>query len=92
MKIRTITAILLAVAVAGCWHEEEWTGFVYPNGADLTKHIEIGTFSNFAECQVAAQDKLELSGWASRGDYECGLNCKMKAEYGGLFVCEETAK
>ena len=67
-------------------------GFVYPNKADLTQHIEIGVFSSLEECREAAQDKLVLSGWASSGDYECGLNCEQKAEYGDLFVCKETSR
>lgn len=85
---------LLAVAAAtltACW-KEEWIGIVYPDRADLTQHIEIGTYPSLEECRGAAQDKLVLSGWANSGDYECGLNCERKAGYGDLLICKETSR
>lgn len=91
MKLRTPIAIALAITVAGCLHEE-WTGLVYPNRADLSQHIEIGTFPSFAECQNAVIGKLRVSGWATSGDYQCGLNCKRDTSLGGLLVCKEIRK
>jgi len=91
MKLNLLILVGTAVVLTACWHQE-WMGFVYPNKADLTQHIEIGVFSSFEECQGAAQDKLVLSGWAKSGDYECGLNCERKAKYGNLFVCKETRR
>jgi hypothetical protein len=91
MKLNILILVGAAAALYACW-KQEWMGFVYPNKADLTQHIEIGVFSSLEECRGAAQGKLVLSGWASSGDYECGLSCEQKAEYGDLLVCKETSR
>jgi hypothetical protein len=91
MKLKLLILVGAAAALTACW-QQEWMGFVYPNKANLTQHIEIGVFSSLEECRGAAQDKLVLSGWANSGDYECGLNCERKVEYGDLLVCKETSR
>ncbi len=85
-----LTSILLAGALDAC-SPDEWTGFVYPNRSDLTKHIEIGAFDSFEGCQSSAINTMRRNNWQVSGDYECGLNCR-PSEYGGLQVCEETKR
>lgn len=91
MRLKIIVGMAAVATLTGCL-EEEWMGFVYPNRADLTEHIEIGVYSSLEQCRAAAQDKLVLSGRVNTGDYECGLSCERKAEFGGLYVCKETAR
>jgi len=91
MNLNLLILVGVIATLTACW-KQEWMGFVYANKADLTRHIEIGSFSSLEECRGAAQDKLFSSGWARSGDYECGLNCERKAGYGGLFVCKETSR
>lgn len=76
--------LIIVLALSGCWGDE-WTGFAYPNKNDLSKHIEVGTFSSLEQCRDAASAAID----PARGDYECGLDCKP----GTLpRVCEKTSR
>jgi len=91
MALRLVVSLVTVATLAGCF-QEEWRGFVYPNRADLTKHVEIGTFPSLEQCRSAAHDRLALSGWAEQGDYECGLNCERREGFGDMLVCKKTAR
>ena len=89
MKV-ALTFVLLAGALDAC-SPDEWTGFVYPNRSDLTKHIEIGAFDSFEGCKTSAINTMRQNNWQASGDYECGRNCR-PSEYGGWQVCKETKR
>jgi hypothetical protein len=82
-------AVLAFVAVLACG-ADEWKGYVYPDGNDLTIHREIGTFDSFEECRESARNYLRDLGAEDIGDYECGKNCKQSKEM-TIDNCEETA-
>jgi len=87
----SLLPIMLAGFLDAC-ASDEWTGFVYPNRSDLTHHREIGFFDSLQACRDAAYATMHRNNWLTSGDYECGLNCSVRAEYGGLQVCEETKR
>lgn len=91
MRLRSIIAVLVSVAVIGCF-KEEWEGFVYPNKNNLTEHINIGTYKSLEACRASAIDALNKTSSASAGDYECGLNCELRSGMSGIKVCEETER
>ena len=80
----------LSFLLAGCGGDI-WDGYVYPNKNDLSSHVAIGQFHTLEACRASAVGTLSLAthGNPSRGDYECGLNCKPKD---GFNVCEETTQ
>jgi len=91
-------ALLLCLASCDGWNFE-WQGWVYPNGADLTRDVAIGRFQTAEECRRSAQALLanfnvtnHEDGSHVAGDYECGRACKKSGELGGLNVCAETTK
>jgi len=93
-KGATVWATALAVVtfgVSSCGKPDEWRGWVYPTAADLTRSIELGTFTNFEACQEAAIGALRTLNAASVGDYECGLNCRWDERL-AINVCRETRK
>jgi hypothetical protein len=83
---------LLVVAVFWLWPTPEvWTGFLYPDAADLSNHIETGVFDTLEQCRdktVSYANSMNIS--YGQYDYECGLNCSPRANMGGLNVCEKT--
>ena len=91
---------ILAVAVASlllvaCDSTPQWTGWVYPNGSDLTRDIPIGAFNTLEECRnsarpILANFNLYRDGEKIEGDYECGFKCKKDDGLGGLNICERT--
>ena len=90
---------LAALALAGCNQiGPQWNGWIYPNGADLTRDIPIGRFDTLEECRASARTFIaninlkDSDGEAVTSDYECGRSCKREAEPGGLNVCQETSK
>lgn len=87
--MRFIYGALALSLLSGCFFDEEWTAFVYPNAQDLSEHQEFGPFSSFEDCQIAAIHNLRSRGLAMKGDYECGLNCEYKQEW-QTSICEET--
>lgn len=88
MKHILIFSVFLLFA---CSVEDTWEGVIYPNKNDLTHHRNIGKFSSLEECRTATLGILEELNALTRGDYECGLNCK-DSDYSGIRVCEETLK
>ena len=74
-----------------CSIGDTWEGVVYPNKDDLTHHSNLGKFSSLEKCRDAALGVLEELNAMTRGDYECGLNCK-DSDYSGIRVCKETLK
>ncbi len=85
-----IPLIFVALTVTGC-SQDRWEGYVYPNQQDLTRHLYVGEFESLEACRDAATAKLDELGALSRGDYECGKNCRTEP---GLTVriCEETLR
>ena len=82
--------LLFGTAVASC-SQDKWEGYVYPDKNNLTRHIYVGEFKSLEACRDTATARLELLGALSRGDYECGKNCRTES---GLTVrvCEETLR
>jgi hypothetical protein len=91
MKLRLISAVVVALLVSGCF-KEEWEGFVYPNMNNLSEHISIGIYQSLEECRTSALNTLQRVSSISGGDYECGLNCELRSGMGGLKVCEKTER
>ena len=82
---------LLVVACESGGNKSPWMGFVYPNRNNLLIYENIGTFRNLKECRDASIARLEELGPLSRGDYECGKDCK-PSKYSDAFICEETLR
>ena len=91
-------AAFALLVLAGC-SRQQWTAFVYPDArdiprADQVQNFTIGTFKTFDECQAAAIGRLRHIAAATgrQGDFQCGLGCSHREEYGGLFVCKENRR
>lgn len=89
--MKGLIAAALAMALASCGRPDEWRGWAYPSSADLTRSVELGTFTNFEACQAAAIGALQAMGREAEGDYECGLNCRWDQSM-AINVCKETRK
>ena len=90
MRVCTlVTLFLLIGGPAHSWWFDEWTGFVYPDRNNLTQHIEIGTFRKLEECRNAAILTMRNNGWATKGDFEFGLNCNSSTM---PMICKETSR
>lgn len=83
-----IAGVALALFLAGCGGQAEWTGFVYPDADNLTRSVEIGRFDTFEKCQSASIQTLGAFAVLHEGTFECGLRCKRSET--GLQVCTET--
>ena len=82
--VRTIGLGLALIAVAGCDSSQgKWEAFVYPR-SDRGRMVYVGTFKTLRECRAAALGALRQH---RQGDYECGLNCKIR---NGINVCSRT--
>ena len=77
------------MALIGCF-EEKWEGFVYPDANDLTISKNIGIFPSLEACRDAAMSSLSSISSIRTGDYECGLNCEVRKNLGGIKICEKT--
>lgn len=100
-RVKLATALLAAAVCLGACDNRPatWKGFVYPDGADLGSHVELGSFDTFEQCQASARDVIKGFGRSEEGeqgqsaaDYECGFKCAAHASIGGLNVCKETRK
>lgn len=80
--------MLAAGLTLGC--SETWEGYAYPNRNNLTKHVAVGTFKSLDDCRAAAINTLNRVSSVSKGDYECGLNCKSDGY--GLRICKSTQR
>jgi hypothetical protein len=86
---KCLIIIFLGVTLIGCF-EEKWEGFVYPDANDLTISKNIGIYSSLEACRDAAISSLSSISSIRAGDYECGLNCEVRNNFGGIKVCEKT--
>ena len=91
--LRCTAAICLALFAVAC-KRERWHGYVYPDRADRSKHIQLGPFSTFEECRAATTARLSKLPKRRNdplvvSDYECGLNCE-----GDAFpkLCDDTRR
>lgn len=91
-----VFALVVALGAHACKEvtKPAWQGWVYPNANDLTNDIPMGTFDSLEACRDASTAKLYSllgSSWQSKGDYECGKNCR---PFGGsgLNVCDVTER
>lgn len=95
--MRLLAAAVALIALSGCNRSPEWTGWVYPNGADLTRSIKLGRFETADDCRTAARSVLaninlrDEVGIQVQGDYECGRSCKV-SNRPELNVCAETVR
>lgn len=84
-----ITILLLIGAYFLFKEKEIWTGYFYPTAENLDIFRTSPQFKTLEECRDWAQSQ---TGYPNQTwDYECGLNCEFKAEY-GLNVCKETVQ
>ena len=90
MNRNVLVTVLVASLLSAC--TDDWEGFVYPNKNDLTIHLSIGHHETLEECRAAVIAALQQMKSVTRGDYECGLNCKANKDLGGIKVCDETVK
>lgn len=72
--------------------QQTWTGIIYLDRADLTRSVTLGTFRSLDMCRQACQSALDGRGALNSGDYECGLNCEVDRELGGISVCSRTER
>lgn len=84
-----LLAPLLALLLVACNPGPQWTGWVYPNGEDFTRHIELGRFDTFEKCQSAAVGALRTLPDPESGAYECGRKCRFDKDM-NINVCAET--
>ncbi len=90
---------VVGLLLCACSESSDWTAFVYPNidkipDADKAQNFIIGSFKTFELCQSAAIERLRYisSSDGKQGDYQCGLKCSVRAEYGGILICKEKRK
>jgi hypothetical protein len=87
-----ILAVVVFVIVKCSGHEShDWKAWIYPDRADLSRSVAMGSFKSFEQCQGAAVDALRVLNLEADGDYECGSDCKFKPDL-GINVCKETRK
>lgn len=94
-----IVAGTVALLVLAACSRQEWTAFVYPDAGDIPRadqvqNFTIGKFQTFEECQAAAIGRVRhiAATTGRQGDFQCGLGCSHREEYGGLLICKEKRK
>jgi hypothetical protein len=97
MKKLVLLILLIVLTLPGCdvisdKLNPRWEGFVYPNKNDLYVHINMGEYGSLEDCRDVCLAKLEELKALYKGDYECGKNCKNKAGFSVVKVCEETVR
>lgn len=95
--MRAAKTSLLAIAFAAtsaCDNRpDNWTAFIYPEGADIGDYFAMTGFESFEHCQEAAISAIRGFGRAAVADYECGYKCGGSSGLGGgTTVCKETRK
>ena len=90
-KILSILIIYPLITNASWWSSDDnkWTGTIYPDRDYLNEYKSIGEFKSLEECRSAALNILSNNNSTSKGDYECGLNCKVEDGY-SVLVCDKT--
>ena len=88
IKLENILIILSLILLTAC-SSEKWDGFIYPDQNNLTQYKHIGTFLTLEECRSRAVAELNVISSIDKGDYECGLNCRVNDH--GLYICKKTS-
>ena len=85
--LRSLGLGLILIGATGCdiFQGGKWEAFVYPR-SDRGRAVYLGNFKTLAECRAAALGELRKH---REGDYECGLNCKVR---NGLNVFSRTER
>ena len=83
--LRFVTlGLALLTGTSGCdSFQGKWEAFVYPR-SNRGRAVYVGKFKTLALCRAAALGELRKH---REGDYECGLNCKLR---NGINVCSRT--
>lgn len=89
MGRKWIGIALCGLLLGSCEQRADWTGFVYPNGENLTVHAEIGRFTTFEQCRDGSIKTLAAFGQLGIGTFECGRACRYSPDT-GLAICAET--
>jgi len=88
--VNFILMLFLTLVTVGC-SQDSWEGYVYPDRGNLPDHLYVGEFQTLEACRDAATTKLKQIGVLSRGDYECGKNCRTESGF-TVRICEETSE
>lgn len=80
---------MLAVSTLTACESHPWTGFVYPDRANLLDHRELGAFRTLDDCRASANLYLRDIAATESGTYECGRNCRRRDGL-TVLVCDET--
>jgi hypothetical protein len=84
--LRSVGLGLALIAAAGCdSFQGKWEAFVYPR-SDRGRMVYVGKFKTLREWWAAALGALRQH---RPGDYEYGLNCKIR---NGINVCSRTER
>ncbi len=81
-KVWIVAAVLIGSPAHAGWLGDmlgttEWTGFYYPNKADLTVNTTSSPLRSLDECrQWVEGERVRMSIPAGTDDYECGSNCQ----------------
>lgn len=95
MKKTIILSILSIFVLSGCFgvgnNEQEWTSLIYPDKNNTKRSKKFAIFKTLEECKKSSLEELKNLGLETRGDYQCGLNCKYH-EGMKLDICEKLEK
>lgn len=95
MKKTIIFSILSLFILSGCFGQnsskQEWTSLIYPDKNNTKRSKKYAVFNTLEECREASLKELERLNLSSRGDYNCGLNCKYN-EGMKVDICEKLSK
>jgi hypothetical protein len=91
---KTVSFLIIILIFVGAYFlffkSETWLGFYYPDGNNLTNHIQSPELKSLEECRTWVDSQVPIHNPSGSGyDYECGKNCKLDKNY-GLYVCKET--
>lgn len=91
-SMQTFAALLMltALSTSACGRDS-WEGFVYPDRENLRQARFLGAFDALEACRDAALAELDKLRARDRGDYECGLNCRVDPRT-SVRVCKETVR
>ena len=92
--MKAVLLIILAFVAGWCVFPKqmkinEWKAFIYPDRYNLYSHEIIGNYPSLEECRAASRAYLQAIGSRTKGDYECGLNCKASG-YTDAMICQKT--
>ena len=80
---------LLVLLGVDCSQEDRWEGYVYPDQGNLLRQVFVGEHTTLEACRVAALTTLHRLHAVTRGDYECGKNCRSEPGF-TVRLCETT--